>query len=66
MADKVRKRLYINKGIDKKIKEISKQGTEYLKEPLIDFMDFDDEGQTYNYLLKLGIIKLAELRNATR
>lgn len=61
-AKVIRCRLYINTNIYKKIKELSKNGTEYLTEPLIEFMDFDDEKQLINYILKLGLIKFGEMQ----
>ena len=61
-ANVIRTRLYINKDIYKQIKEISKRGKQYMKDPYIEFMDFDDEKQLINYILKLGLIKFAEVQ----
>ena len=62
MATKEKVFLSIDKDIVKAITKISETKSEIMKKPLIEFSDWDNKSATYNYILKIGLIKFSELK----
>jgi sensor domain CHASE-containing protein len=62
VAMKTKIHITVETDIDKSIRKIASMKSELLKSPRIELTDFDNLSALYNYILKLGLIKLSEIR----